>query len=138
MVELRKSVLVFSRNMETRGVAETVCRMASDFYRLRDISMLDLLKCSGYLEDPSTVSDGQLEDVLRTYPELIDAWLRLCDDQRTRYGWCLLRPFDSHGSADWIVVEPNGKKQLSFPNSFKACAFFVRKQIEAYEANIGQ
>jgi hypothetical protein len=40
VLELSKVCASISRNMEMRGVAETVCRMASDFYRLHDISML--------------------------------------------------------------------------------------------------
>jgi hypothetical protein len=36
-------------SMGTRKIAEAVCRMPSEFYERRNISMLDLLKESGYL-----------------------------------------------------------------------------------------
>src|ERR1700691_540432 len=53
-------------------VAEKVSRMASEFYRLRNISMMDLLKSSGYLQNPSAVMESDLEEVFRAQPHLID------------------------------------------------------------------
>ena len=119
-------------------VAEAVCRMAAEFYRLRNVSMLDLTKSSGYLHDPDSVTQESLEEAFRLHPELIDNWLMLSDDKRTRYGWCLLRPYRSHDHTDWVVVTPNGWKEHRFPDGFKACAFFVKQEVESYRANIGQ
>jgi hypothetical protein len=123
--------------MGMNSVAETVCRMASEFYRLRNVSMIDLLKSSGYLQDPSVVLEQELEEVFRAYPDLINDWARLSEDKRTSDGWYLVRPFDSHDGADWIVgYDPKRWKQRKFPDGFKACAFFVKQEIEVYRANV--
>jgi hypothetical protein len=38
--------------------------------------------------------------------------------------------------SDWIVIYPNGRKQRSFPDGFKACAFFVKQEIERYRGKV--
>jgi hypothetical protein len=119
-------------------VAEAVCRMAAEYYRLGNASMLDPTRSSGYLQNPDAVTEEALEEVFRAFPELIDKWQMLSDDQRSRYGWCLLRPCRSHAHADWVVVTPNGWKEHRFPDGFKAAAFFVKQEVESYRANIGQ
>jgi hypothetical protein len=120
--------------MGTRSVAEMVCRIASDFHRTGNVSVLDLLRVSGYLQDPSALLECDLEDVLRSYPELIDEWLRLSENKRASGGWYLLRP--SSENAGWVVgYYPKGPERR-FSDRFKGCAFFVKQEIEAYRSFI--
>jgi len=106
--------------------------MATEYYRLRTVSMLDLTKSSGYLQDPDAVTEEALEEVLRANPELISSWLNL-SDARTRYGWCLSKPHGVGYEGDgWVVEYPNGKKKRHFPDGFTACAFYVKQEIECY------
>jgi len=76
--------------VESREIAEAVCRMASDFYRLRNLSILDLLKSSGYIQDHDSITEQQLQIVFEASPELIRPWFILSEDQRTKYGYYLL------------------------------------------------
>ena len=116
--------------MRMNSVAQSVGRMASEVYLRRNSSLIDLLKSSGYVQNPSAAMEQDLEEVFRAEPDLIDAWARLSSDERTRYPW-LLVPGRSLDSV-WIVIYPNGRKQRSFPDGFKACAFFVKQEIEEY------
>ena len=118
--------------------AEAVCRIAAEYYRLRNFSMLDLTKSSGYLQDPDAVTEEALEEVFRAHPDLINNWLMLSDDQMSRHAWGLLPPYRSHDHADWVVVTPNGWKEHRFPDGFKACAFFVKREVEHYRELIDQ
>jgi hypothetical protein len=108
--------------------------MAADFYRLGNVSMIDLLKSSGYVQDPFAVMEPQMEEVFQAYPNLIDDWVRLCEDKRTPEGWYLLR---SHYSAGWTVGrKPETTERRRFTDQFKACAFFVKQEVEQYRAHI--
>jgi len=120
--------------MGMNSVAEKVSRMASEFYRLRNISMIDLLRSSGYVQNPSAVMEQDLEEVFRAEPELIDAWVRLSENKRTRYPWLLVR--GSSPDSGCIVMYPNGRRHRRFPDACKACAFFVKQEIEGYRANV--
>src|SRR5665213_3812905 len=117
--------------MDTRSLAEMVCRIASYFLRLGNVSVLDLLRSSGYLQDPAALLECHLEDVLQSYPDLIDEWLKHSEDKRASSGWCLLRPIRSQ-NAEWIVgYYPKGREQRCFSDRFKACAFFIKQEVEA-------
>jgi hypothetical protein len=120
--------------MGARSVAEMVCRIASDFNRIGTVSVLDLLRSSGYLQDPIALLEYHLEDVLRSYPELIDEWLRFSEDKRESNGWYLLRP--STETAEWIVGHYPKGLERRFLDRFKGCAFFVKQEIEAYRSYI--
>jgi hypothetical protein len=73
--------------VENREIAESVCRMASDFYRLRNRSMLDLLRSSGYIRHHDAITEQQLQDVFEASPDLIHPWFILSEDKRTKYGY---------------------------------------------------
>ena len=116
------------------SVAQSVGRMASEVYLRRNSSLIDLLKSSGYVQNPSAAMEQDLEEVFRAEPDLIDGWVILSSYKRTRYPW-LLVPGSSFDS-DWIVMYPNGRRHRRFPDAFKACAFFVKQEIEGYRANV--
>ena len=118
--------------MDVREVAQAVCRMASDFYRLGNVSMLDLTKASGYLEDPSSVRERELFNALRTEPELVESWLIHSDNKRVRCGWAFVR-----SRSEWRVIFPNGRKYKSFADRLEACAFFIKQEVEAFRSSIG-
>ena len=110
--------------------------MAADFYRLGNVSMIDLLKSFGYLQNPSAVMEEQLEEVFLTYPDLISDWVRLSEDKRTPEGWCLRR---SYYTAGWTVGRvPETTERRRFKDQFKACSFFVKQEIEQYRAHINK
>lgn len=110
-----------------------VCRIASDFHRLDNVSVLDLLRESGYLQSPAVLVQ-ELEDALRSYPDLIDEWARLSEDKRTGSGWYIRRPGSQ--DAEWIVgYYPRGREHR-FSDRFKACAFFIKQEVEGYRFNL--
>jgi hypothetical protein len=116
--------------VESGEIAEAVCRMASDFYRLRNRSILDLLKSSGYVQDHDAITEQQLQIVFEANPELIRPWFILSEDKRTKYGYYLLPPGVSpNKGADWLVGYPGGKEE-HFPGGPSACARFVKFEAE--------
>jgi hypothetical protein len=111
--------------MAIDGVVESICRMPLDLRRLGNVTMIDLMRSSGYLEDPDAVTEARLEEFLRKCPELVSAW-EAESDRRSRYGWGLSR----RGEKDWVVDYPNGRKYRVFDDGFTACAFYVKWKLE--------
>jgi hypothetical protein len=117
--------------VESGEIAEAVCRMASDFYRLRNRSILDLLKSSGYVQDHDAITEQQLQIVFEANPELIRPWFILSEDKRTKYGYYLLPPGVSPNTgADWVVGYHPGGKEAHFPGGPSACARLVKFEAE--------
>ena len=105
--------------------------MASDFYRLRNRSILDLLKSSGYVQDHDAITEQQLQVVFEANPELIHPWFILSEDKRTKYGYYLLPPGGSpNKGADWVVGYYPGGKEEHFSGGPSACARFVKFEAE--------
>jgi hypothetical protein len=57
-----------------QAVIENVCRIPADFTERRDISVVDLLAESGYLEVGQAVTENIIEKHLRAHPDLIHLW----------------------------------------------------------------
>lgn len=113
------------------GRAEVVCRMASDFHRLGNRSMLDLLKSSGYVDAHETITEEQFQAVFEANPDLIHSWIVHSENQRTKYGYYLLPPGVSpNRGSEWMVgYQPRGKEER-FRDGFAACARFVKLEAE--------
>jgi hypothetical protein len=98
--------------VENREIGEAICRMASDFYRLRNRSLLDLLKSSGYVQDHDTIREQQLQIVFEADPELIRPWSILSEDQRTNTDitCCRLVSRRTKALTGWLAITLVGKK----------------------------
>lgn len=103
--------------------------MASDFRQLANRSMLDLLKDSGYLQVHDAVRESKLRAVFEASPDLIQTWLSLSEDQRTGEGHYLLSPNIS--GRGWVVGYLPGTKEERFSDGPRACARFVKLEVEA-------
>jgi len=117
--------------VEGQAIAEAVCRMASDFFRLRDRSMLDLLKSSGYLQEHDAITERQLAAIFEANPDLVHPWVILSERKRTQYGY-YLAPASGwpNQSGNWVVgYHPAGKVER-FSDAATACARFVKFEAE--------
>jgi hypothetical protein len=118
-------------SVEGLSIAEAVCRMAANFFRLRDRSMLDLLRSSGYLQAHDVVTEKQLAAIFEANPDLIHPWFLQCERKRTKYGYYLVPPTgwpDKGG--DWTVGYHPGGPVERFSDRAKACARFVKFEAE--------
>jgi hypothetical protein len=117
--------------VEVREIAEAVCHMASDFRRLHDRSMLDLLKSSGYLDAHDAITEQHLQALFEAKPDLIHSWIVHSGNRRTRYGYYFLGPDNtSHRGGDWMVGYYPGGKEEHFSDGPAACARFVKLEAE--------
>jgi hypothetical protein len=117
--------------VESREIAEAVCRMASEFFRLRNRSILDLLKSSGYIQDHDATTVKLLQIVFEANPELIRPWFILSENKRTKYGYYVSPPDGlPNKGADWAVGYHPGGREEHFSSGPSACARFVKSEAE--------
>jgi len=110
-------------------ITESVCHIAEEFRRRKDISMYQLLKDSKYIEMPDTVSEESIENYLKKHPALVDSWLQESEDQRTSPAWYFIE-HNGLFKKKWIVgYHPDGEK-YKFKDKIEACAFYVFKTIQ--------
>ncbi len=89
---------------------------------------VDLLRESGYLESPDSVSVDAVAEALRESPELVDRWLIWSENKRTDSGWY----FERTESGDYIIgYFPAGKvASQTFRDPYSAAAQFIKLEIE--------
>lgn len=112
--------------MATSGPVETACRLAHDFYRRRDVSVVGLLRESGHRDDLAELTVEEIADCLRANPEWQEAWMVYSGDQRVDRGWFVAEE-DSGGC---VVGEFPGETRTHFDDCSLACAEFVRRQVQ--------
>jgi hypothetical protein len=113
-------------------VVEALCRLAVDHHRL-GLSPVQLLKDSDYLKAPGRLSEADVEPILRRDPELVASWQRYSEDQRCSPSWYLMEPGYAVGQNEWRVGHLDRayrKREWSFDDQYKACAFFVVRFVE--------
>ena len=109
---------------------EAICRMPAESRRRGDVSMIDLLKESGYLQADWKLTEVLLQAYLRDHPEAIEAWLTESQDQRGSGSWYLLDPAAAGAERSWVVgFYPNGPKR-KYSDGAEACAAFIKQYVE--------
>ncbi len=105
--------------------------MAKTFREAGHISMLKLLKESGYVENADLISEMQILEYVRKHSELINTWLHYSEDKRTSEGWYINSPSANQKISDlWIVGSyPNGETR-EFRDDVSACAFYIKQEKE--------
>ncbi len=108
---------------------EKIIYIPSDFHK-QDKSWNTLLTESGYLYNYPNIKEQDIEDVLKINPHLVKEWLRFSADSRSSSTW-----YFTKGSEGFCFVGhwPEGKEyiELNTKDEFKACAYFILKQIES-------
>ena len=118
---------------------QAVCQMPIAFQSRGNVSMVKLIKESGYSARADDVSELVLEEHLRRHPELVPAWVQYSEDQRCTPGFAISGPKrNGDPVTDWRVVyfdlDPANRWDRTFPDQFTACAFFIKRNAETLAA----
>jgi hypothetical protein len=117
--------------MNLQETIKSVCRMALDFEETGNISMVALLKKSGYTAIHSDITEKELSEYFRNHPDLLETWLMESDNKRTSAGWYIKEPGDSFTKSKlWVVgFYPDGETR-EFHEVAEACGFYVKMEAE--------
>ena len=122
--------------MEVTATTEAVCNTARDFERRCNVSMIALLKESGYLENFNEVTEARILEYLQQHPDLVGTWVLYSENKRTDGGWYILTPRDSQIPPNvWAVGFYPAEETREFPDGASACAFFVKQEVESIRGN---
>ena len=107
---------------------KAICRFPR-LYSQEGLSPREIVKKSGYWEFRDEISIADIEDEIRSDPELIDLWIRFTDDKRWTPGWGLGR--EDEGFRVFYVFR-GGKTELekAYADGCAACARMVRFEME--------
>jgi hypothetical protein len=100
-------------------------------YRKGNMSPVNLLKASGYLEFSDQIGEAEIEEILKLYPHLISEWLLWSENKRSTPAWFFTKD-DNDG---WCFVghSPESKEfeEINTKDEIKACAAFIKREAES-------
>jgi hypothetical protein len=115
--------------MSINNITKNILSLPEKFYALRNVSIYDLLKETGYFELYSQINEATFLDELNKNPEQINYWLNWSNDKRTTSGWYIKE--DENGK--YVVgYFPSSEQsnQMEYSDLNEACAAFVKREIE--------
>jgi hypothetical protein len=128
-LRLRREVARSHHPDMTDALLETLCRIPIEFHSRGGISMVGLVKESGYL--------ARIEAFLRTSPEAMEAWFADSDNQPYRPAMYIIAPAEQMSRhmrggthwETWYVTTENETIRVEHADEFKATAHFVKHMI---------
>lgn len=116
-------------------VLTSLCRMPEDFWRRRDVSMVELMHESGYPKVHWQITEADIEKHLRAHPELVSDWVVESDNNRGTPAWCLSDSASSWNEhKKWLVSYLTTKGEQTdlhfFDNRYSATAFFIKRYVD--------
>jgi len=111
-----------------------ILNIIEKYYNKRTISVCSLLKETGYFETYNIINESDFFIEIKKNPKYIDQWLTWSESKRTKNGYY----FQKNDKGKYIVGFLNSKENLiicSFSNIEKACAKFVKLEIEEIRKN---
>jgi hypothetical protein len=115
--------------MQLSRVVSSIGRMPLEFKSRGNVSMLQLLAESGYLQNQSLVTVELLTAYFAEHPESIDAWLLQSLDNHGSPSWYLLDPSAANTQGKWAVGFYPGERREYFERGEDACAVFVMNRL---------
>lgn len=118
----------------------SVASLASDFYRLGDRSILELIEESGYHTYSDQIYEESIEACLRQNPRLVESWILYSDNQRSSPSWFLAEPTSEFGKGNWAVCWYATGEQIKtigyYKDQFSACAKFAKLVLDNLEGRL--
>jgi len=111
---------------KVKHTIEKIIHLSYDFRKRGNISSVNLLKESGYLEFFDQITEEEIEEMLKLYPHLVDEWLLWSENKRViEPVWAFMK-FDD-GS---YLVGGKENVEINTKDEFKACAAFIKLEAE--------
>ena len=115
--------------MQPNDVIAAVGRLPREFKRRQNVSMLALLKESGYLGSQSDVTIAALQAHFASHAEDLEAWVSSSYDNRSSPAWYVAEP--SGSGSRWEVGHQPGGQREHFESGAAACAVYVKRWLES-------
>ena len=110
-----------------------VCEIAQDFRRPGAPALRDFID-QRYRPTRAQLNAERVVAVLRQNPELVEDWIRFCEDKRTSSGWA----FVGGGQAGWKVWQPFPEGEpppaRQHARAAEACADYVITELDYWTA----
>jgi hypothetical protein len=114
--------------MTRETVVERLCSIPVDFHEQKNVSVVQLIERSGYLEAPGVLTVENLKTFLEKHPSLIDKWIQWSEDQRSYPAWVFGRGTVGY----YLYWFPANGEDYVFGDGPQACAEFIIRLVRQW------
>lgn len=107
-----------------------VCNWVKAYNSSKEETPRELYLKTKYNDCHDLITEFVIENYLRENPELIDLWETFSMDKRWSPSWYFSRSNSRKNIVGYFHHDDNMKKQMEFDDVFKACAFFIKMEME--------
>ena len=109
-------------------LTQRICQLPRDFLEVGNLSIVDLLRRTGYYDNRELLTTQGIQVYLRSHPGLLDDWIGYSEDKRTSRGWYLERNTDSKPPRYILGYLPRGE-ETEFTSAEVACSEFIIREV---------
>ncbi len=99
--------------------------MPLDFKRRGDVSMMQLLKESGYIESRNDIDKDKIIGYLKKDKSIVDAWIRYSEDQRCTPSW-----YFNGQTVGYLNSSGKSEKEEHYDDPLMGCASYIKLMME--------
>lgn len=107
-----------------------VCNWVKAYNASQEETPLELYLETEYNDYHDLITEFEIENYLRKNAELIDLWETFSMDKRWSPSWHFTRTDSGKNIVGYFHHDDNMKKQMEFDDVSKACAFFIKMEME--------
>jgi hypothetical protein len=111
-----------------KEVTHRILTLPERFKSLGNQTFNNLLKDAGYIEISNQLQEADILEAIKERPEIVKSWFSWSEDKRVSSGWFLKESKGKYVVSFFPKVE--GKEVLETNDVYKACAYFITKEIE--------
>lgn len=118
--------------MIKRKILDEVLLLPRKFDSIGTVSIITLMKETGYSEIRDQISVEDIRAALIQCPEYIDEWMSYSEENRSNSGWYIHKEGSEKYIVGYFYIDSNGfhSTEKEYSDRFEACAQYIKSAIE--------
>lgn len=116
--------------MSRSQMIKQILGLPSEYVRLGDVTMISLLREAGFYDTVDEITQAEILEVLRGFPNHFQEWQQYSEDQRCD-GWFLLNREDGQYLVAYTSSGIHSNQEI-FKDSLEACSSYIKKELDYF------
>lgn len=121
--------------MKHNGVVAKICTLPEQFERVKNKSLIQLLKEVGFRESKVIISIEDIKSYLKNNTGLVESWLLYSMNKRTDEGWYFKKENKVTYIVGYLSRNDSRKKESKYSDAIQACVTFIHNELADTNVN---
>ena len=121
--------------MTLTNTIQAIIMIPIDFYKYGNVSVVSLLKKSGYFDSYNQITPGNIIPFLLENPAPVKDWIAYSEDKRSSEGWFFKKEAENIYTVGFFSLNETEKVIEKYTDPITACATFIKNEAESIRVN---